>query len=204
MDIRGMDRYLDFWNLMAYDYAGSWDATAGHQANLYPARHNPSCTPFSTKQAVDHYLQHIHPQKLVLGIPLYGRAFENTDGPGKPYSGIGAGSWENGIWDYKALPLAGSAVHEDRESGATYEYNAASRKMVTYDTPRMAAQKAEFVKAHNMGGAMYWESSGDKTGEESIVGTVTRAFGGERVLLREENCLDYPHSQYDNLRKGFQ
>ena len=201
MDIRGMDRYLDFWNLMAYDYAGSWDAHAGHQANLHASRHNPTATPFNTEQAVSHYKsQGVNASKIVVGMPLYGRAFENTDGLGKPFSGIGEGTWENGVHDFKTLPLAGAQVHYDDDAGASYSYDSGKRQLVTFDTKEMAAKKAEWVKHHGLGGAMWWESSADKTGGESLIGSVVHCLG---TLDHKRNCLDYPESKYENLRKGF-
>ncbi|EGR45157.1 glycoside hydrolase family 18, chitinase [Trichoderma reesei QM6a] len=204
LDVAGMDQYLDFWNLMAYDYAGSWDQTSGHQANLHPSYDNPASTPFSTDAAIDYYTRSgVAPSKIVLGMPIYGRAFENTDGPGKPYSGIGEGSWENGIFDYKVLPLPGSQEFWDEAIGASYCYNPQTRKLVSYDTPYAARAKARYVKEWGLGGGMWWESSADKEGHESLIGIVVNEFGGPGGLQRKENCVDYPQSKYDNLRNGF-
>ncbi len=200
MNIGGMDQYLDFWNLMAYDYAGSWDQTTGHQANLYPSRCNSIATPFNTAQAIEHYKrQGVVANKIVLGMPLYGRAFESTDGIGKPYSGVGQGSWENGCWDYKALPLPGAEEKYDEEAKATYSYDPAKRHLVTYDNVAMAREKAEWIKAHDLGGGMWWESSADKPGNESLIGNVVQVLG---VMERKENCVEYPQSKFENLRKG--
>lgn len=174
MHIKAMDGYLDFWNLMAYDYAGSWDSHAGHQANLRPSNSNPASTPFSTVRAVEYYKSHgVSPSKLVIGMPLYGRAFSSTDGPGKPFSGTGEGSWEQGVWDYKALPQKGGREMNDFEIGASWSHDPGKRLMVSYDTKEMAKFKAEYIKdqAH-LGGAMWWESSGDKAGEGSVIATV--------------------------------
>ncbi|KAL5601467.1 uncharacterized protein BROUX77_005716 [Berkeleyomyces rouxiae] len=202
LDIAGMDKYLDFWNLMAYDYAGSWDQTAGHQANLRPSN-KPASTPFCTEAAINYYHRHgVARNKIVIGMPLYGRGFENTDGPGTPYNGVGDGNWERGVYDYKALPLPGAQEHVDDHITACYSYDPAKRMMVTYDNVHVARQKAEFIKATGLGGGMWWESSADKMGDESLIHNVVQVFGGPDRLHKKQNCISYPHTKYDNLRSG--
>jgi chitinase len=203
LDMPGMDRLLDFWNLMAYDYAGSWDSNAGHQANMFPSG-NPAKTPFSTSAAIDYYTSHgVAPEKIVLGMPLYGRAFENTDGPGCPYSGVGQGTWEQGVYDYKKLPLEGAEERVDEEVGASYCYHPGARTMVSYDTVAVARRKTEYVKEKGLGGGMWWESSADKEGGESLIGNVVDVLGGSGALDKTLNCIDQPQTKYDNLKAGF-
>ncbi|KAK9898804.1 glycoside hydrolase family 18 protein [Cystobasidium minutum MCA 4210] len=201
--IKEMDKYLSFWNLMAYDYAGSWDSVSGHQARLY-APSSDGATGFSTDSAMrDYVAAGVAKDKLVMGMPLYGRSFMNTDGPGRPYQGVGQGSWEQGVYDYKALPQPGSQVHIDRQQVASYSYNPTTRELVSYDTVEVASLKADYINKNGYLGAMYWESSGDKPPHdpEAIVPAVARKLGR---LDNRENHLNYPGSKFDNLRNGMQ
>lgn len=211
MKLAAMDPLLDFWNLMAYDYAGSWDSSSGHQANLVKSVSNPSSTPFCTDEAIQHYIGNGVPaHKIVLGMPLYGRAFENTRGIGQPFNGVGQAnealySWEAGAWDYKVLPLAGAREIMDEEAGATYSFDESKGIIITYDNVEMARRKTAWALQRGLGGAMWWESSGDRRGGlegGSLIAHVVDALGGPAALLQQENCITYPQSKYDNLRNG--
>ncbi|QSZ33448.1 hypothetical protein DSL72_005016 [Monilinia vaccinii-corymbosi] len=202
MDIAGMNPYLDFWNLMAYDYAGSWDTVSGHQANLYASASNPTSTPFNTEQAIEGYkAKGVEAHKIMLGMPIYGRAFQQTDGIGLPFNGVGQGTWESGVYDFKALPLAGATEIVDNVVGASYSYDSTAKTLVTYDTVEIARKKADYIKKGGLGGAMWWETSADRPEpEKSLISNVVSVLG---TLEGSQNCITYPQSKYDNVRNGF-
>jgi chitinase len=208
LNFQGMDKYLDFWNYMGFDYAGSWDTIAGHSSNLYEDESNPLSTPFNTSSAIAYYMKvgGISPSKINLGSPLYAHAFANTAGPGTPFNGTGSdGSFGiAGTWDYKALPVAGynATVYSLKKVGASYSYDAQKQYMISYDTPTIAKLKAQYVQKMGMGGSMWWEVSMDKSGSDSLIGTTVKTYGGEKALESSLNHLDYPMSEYDNLRAG--
>ncbi|KAL1800147.1 hypothetical protein ACET3X_000489 [Alternaria dauci] len=207
LPLREMSEVTDFINLMAYDYAGSWDKQTGHNSNLYPSTSNPLSTPFNTASVLATYMAAGVPSsKLNLGMPLYGRAFANTQGVGKPFDGVGEGSFEKGIYDFKDLPVAGAQEYYDEEIGASYSYDKKSGMFVSYDTVAMALKKVDYIAQQKLGGAMWWDISGDKTDNDgSIVrNVVEKMAGGESGVGIESspNWLLYPDSKFDNIRNG--
>ncbi|KAF4607345.1 hypothetical protein EYR38_001413 [Pleurotus pulmonarius] len=182
-----MDRALSFWNLMAYDYAGSWLTFADNQANLYGGTR----TGVNTDDAVRFFTSHgATASKITMGIPLYGRAFENTGGIGQSYSGIGPGTIEAGVYSYKALPLAGASVVENTTDVTSYSYDAAKKELVSYDTPRIVTMKAQYVASKGLAGSMFWELSTDKVGSTSLVGTSAGVYGSlDTTQVSPDECI---------------
>ncbi|KAJ6093500.1 Endochitinase B1 [Penicillium sp. IBT 16267x] len=135
-------------------------------------------------------------------MPLYGRAFLDTDGPGKTCNGVGSGSWESGVWDYKDLPLKGSNVDYMEETVSSYSYDPTQRMMVSFDTPQVAQKKAQYIMTKGLGGGMWWESSSDKPGPDSLINTVVTSFGGIGALEKSQNQLNYSVSEYLNIENG--
>ncbi|KAG9192425.1 chitinase [Alternaria panax] len=205
LPLKEISGVTDFINLMAYDYAGSWDKQTGHNSNLYPSTSNPLSTPFNTASVLAAYnAAGVPPSKLNLGMPLYGRSFTNTQGLGKSFNGIGDGSFEKGVYDYKDLPLAGAQEHYDEEAGASYSYDEGSGMLVSYDTVAMALKKVDYIAQQKLGGAMWWEISGDRRDNDgSIVANVVKKLGGSSAGIESSrNWLLYPDLRFDNIRNG--
>lgn len=202
LPIAAMDPYIDTWNLMAFDYMGpGFSNVTGHLSNVYPSKSDPTTTDFNTAQAIDYYKSQISsPSKIILGMPLYGRSFANTNGLGQKFNGSGDGTWEAGVLDYKALPLNGSTVHTDKNVVASWSYDKKTRQLVSFDTPEVQTLKAKYLKKEKLGGAWWWDSSSDRTDDKSLVSTVSKALGGAKGLQQNLNNLYYPLSKYDNVR----
>ncbi|KAM5540818.1 hypothetical protein V8D89_005462 [Ganoderma adspersum] len=191
LDFKKMDAALNFWNLMAYDYTGSWTSIADDQANLYGG----SRTGKSTDKAIKDYVSRgATASKINLGLPAYGNAFEKTDGLGKSYSGNG-----DSTYSYKDLPKSGATVHEDTTDVASYSYDASKREFVSYDTPKIAKLKAQYVQSKGLAGAFFWDLSGDKRDSNSLVDTTAGVFG---TLDQTQNHISYPSSKFANVRNN--
>ena len=203
LDLKGMSQYVDLFNLMAYDYAGSFSTLSGHQANLYPSKSNPNSTPFNTDQAITYYLSNgVSPSKLTLGMPIYGRSFDQTNGPGQAYNGVGTGSWEAGVWDYKVLPQAGATEIYDTEVGASYSYDSSQKIMVSYDNQQSVQAKTSYLTNKGLAGAMFWELSGDYDDGRSLTQIVWNQLKGTGAMDTTQNTISYPGSQYANMVSG--
>jgi chitinase len=62
----------------------------------------------------------------------------------------------------------------DDRAKAPYLWNSVSRTFITYDDPQSIRTKAQYVKAHHLGGMMFWELSEDRNDEllDVIVGSL--------------------------------
>ncbi|KAK0641929.1 glycoside hydrolase family 18 protein [Cercophora newfieldiana] len=193
MPLGEMAAVIDWFNLMAYDYSGPWSKVSGHQSNLFSPGMTGDGTKAgrSTEGVVDGYLRKGVPSgKIVLGIPLYGRSFKGTDGPGSSFEGTGE-------YEYKELPLKGADVVSDAAAGATYTYDKTTREMVTFDTPEMIRMKVRWLKERVLAGCMFWESSMDKSDDRSLIATSHTLLGSVDMA---QNQQSYQESAYDNVR----
>ncbi|KAH7068959.1 glycoside hydrolase superfamily [Paraphoma chrysanthemicola] len=222
LPVKELDPYVDNWNLMAFDYQGpGFSNFTGHLSNVYASKKNPKATngwdsetqeftPFNTKQAIDYYKANVaSPSKIQLGLPLYGRSFANVvdlsrDGRalGQKFNGSGEGTWEPGTLDYKVLPQNGSKVYSDKETLASWSWDPVKKQLVSFDTPEVSIWKADYLKKEGLGGAWWWESSGDReiSSSKSLVSTTIKRLGGEKNFRQSQNNLYYPQSKYYNIR----
>lgn len=159
-------QYLDYINVMTYDFHGTWDAKTNHHSALFDSPNDPSTGDqkfYNTNDALEAFLSRGVPAaKLNLGIGFYGRGWTGVANVnnGLYQNGSAApGTYEAGNEDYKVLKNRPGTIYTDANARATWKYDGST--FWSYDTPAMVIEKMSYVKAQNLGGAFFWEFSGD-------------------------------------------
>lgn len=85
MKLGEANQYLDWANLMTYDFHGAWNGYVGPHSALYPDSRDTETaalgTPvLNTDWAVRYYLGTLPPEKIVIGVPYYSRGWKNVNG----------------------------------------------------------------------------------------------------------------------------
>lgn len=164
-------QYLDFINVMTYDYHTGGSPIAGHHTNLFPSA-SPHFTGSSADQSIQWHIDAgIPSHKLVLGVAFYGRFWTDV----RPQE-HGLYQWtpggEHGSLSFDELNESYMNRNNftrfwDEEAKAPYLWNPETRKFITYDDEESLEHKADYIRARGLGGAMFWEYS-NNLGEELL------------------------------------
>lgn len=160
-----MDRavkYLDFVNLMTYDFYTSGDS-AGHHSNLYPPEDYEKDA--SAHKSFQLFVEAGVPaEKLVMGVPFYGRSWimksAEKQGINMPVEEGARGGGYTYIKD-SLVNKDGFARYWDENAKAPYLFNSETNQLVTYDDEESVRLKCEYVIDNHMAGMMFWQYASD-------------------------------------------
>ncbi|MDW5323006.1 glycosyl hydrolase family 18 protein [Plantactinospora sp. KLBMP9567] len=167
-DYAGAINNLNWLMPMTYDYFGAFAAqgpTAPHSP-LTSYAGIPQQGFWSDAAIQKLKSKGVPASKLLLGIGFYGRGWTGVTQatPGGTATGAAPGTYEAGIEDYKVLkntcPATGTI--------AGTAYAKCGSNWWSYDTPATIGGKMSYAKGQGLGGAFFWELSGDTSNGELI------------------------------------
>jgi len=163
-EIAEVSKYLDFINVMTYDFHGAWDPITGHNSPLYRGSVDADeMIYFNTDFAMTYWRDHGAPaDKLLLGFATYGRTFRTSsaaNGVGAPVSGpASAGTYtrEAGFWSYYEICsfLKGSSTQWIDDQMVPYAVK--GNEWVGFDNMKSFEIKAQYMQNNSFGGAFIW------------------------------------------------
>lgn len=164
VELNKIHPYLDFINIMSYDYQGGWNDSTSHHTNLYVSETDPKDYKQSTQTAVKEHLAAGAPsEKIVVGMAFYGRGWHETENKnlGLHQKALG-NAFSINYRDLKdSIETGKYKRHWDKEAKAPFLWREATGTFITYDDPQSIKEKACYILDNNLGGAMFWQYHGD-------------------------------------------
>ena len=199
--------YLDFINVMTYDFHGAFETQTNHHAPIYynendPTRYNKYtfCAEDAMKMYVKEY--NIPTEKLNVGSPFYSRGWsEVDDSTGKNGLFSTATKAYKGSWDSATSPGGqipwfqikemenkdGWKKYWDDKAKVPYLYNKDLKSMITYEDEKSLKERCNFVIKNNYGGIIVWEITGDDKSKNFPLTTLLWESLGKTTETSTEN-----------------
>uniref|UniRef100_A0A6Q2WSB3 Acidic mammalian chitinase n=1 Tax=Esox lucius TaxID=8010 RepID=A0A6Q2WSB3_ESOLU len=197
-EIGEIAKYLDFINVMTYDFHGSWETFTGHNSPLYNGSQDKGDNIyFNTDFAMTYWRDQGAPvEKLIMGFPTYGRTFQLSSGKtgvGAAANGPGAAGLftrEAGFWSYYEICpfLQGATVQWIQDQMVPYAFK--GNQWVGFDNTNSYDVKVSYLKNKGFGGAMVWsldldDFSGQSCGQGNypLIGHLKNLLNTEQPSL---------------------
>jgi len=192
LELEELAKHIDFINLMTYDFNGGWAAYTGMNA---PLSGDTSPNNWYIAKAVDQWLDGgIPADKLILGMPTYGRSFKDVEDPRPAGKAGGAGpkgrcTGEPGFLAYYEInDLIESGTYKtywDPVSSTPYAYDEEGKNWVTYDDLRSISIKVDYIEEKKLGGGMFWAMDlDDFNNDYPVMTTVARRLRGPNAATK--------------------
>ncbi|MCC6493189.1 MAG: glycoside hydrolase family 18 protein [Pirellulales bacterium] len=156
---------MDWIHVMTYDYAGSFSAFAGHHAPLYASSQAPEGSRQSVESTMTHLAteRRIPADRLVVGIPLYGRRFSVA----APYaSTAGAPPPSSDSHSYAELHQLQSSDQWrrqwDPQTKTPWLIAADDSSVICYDDAESVRLKTAWAMEQHFRGVFFWQVAGDR------------------------------------------
>ena len=158
-DLANSAKYHDYINMMSYDLQSS--GFSSYQNALYKSSNNYlltyQCCVEETRKLYNSV--NIPNEKIIIGMPFYGREFINSTGVGSTSTHNRAIS-QSVISDY-IKNYGQSIVHWDDECKVPYLYIPEINTFITYENEQSIHEKMKYVGDQGLAGIMYWQNGQD-------------------------------------------
>lgn len=161
IDYATLNPFVDFYNLMTYDFHGSWFKHSGHNSPL--ARGNDPKPDGSVTDALDYMLdtRSVPAAQINAGVPFYGYDFVNSE---KLYDHCHRDCSTTTMGYSEIAPVVGNGwtKYWDGASQVPFLRKDNGTGMLTFDNPRSIRKKVRYaLGARGVGGVFMWELSQD-------------------------------------------
>lgn len=173
-----LQQYLDFINIMTYDFHHGASYQAGHHSNLFlSALDAPDGD--ATDRAVEiHIRDGVPASKLNIGVPFYGRVWDGVEpvsqGLYRDARTTGAGMSYSDV--LKSLADPSFTRYYDSSASSPFLWNESDSVFISYDDEVSLAAKMKYVREKGLGGVMFWEYTEDIDG--MLLTSITKGLTG--------------------------